>query len=290
MYSVDAQAKLVHNTNWDVMFIIDACRFDMFEEYYTEVFQKGVLKKALSPASWTFAWLIEIFENRPIKDIVFVSSDYEVNSKGIMDEKIYDNEKREKYGHYHFDARKYFREIIDVWEFGVDEKLGLVHPKTMCDECIKAIKKYPKSKIITNFWQVHDPYIYYLSRGEMPVHNMEDIDRRNKMVYKWINLKKFIGKFVSDETIWKIRGWTGYKPDNGLAYIYSKYGKYGIHKGYVEDLKQVLFFISKVVEKYPDKKIVITSDHGELLGEHGRYSHGYDKGYKEIIEVPWFEI
>lgn len=291
MYCVNEQTKLIRDTEWDVMFVIDACRFDYFKKYHKLVFgESGTLKKALSPASWTYAWLIEMFEGKPKMDIVFVSSDYEVNSKGIKDEKIYDNEKREKYGHYHFDARKYFNDIIDVWEFGVDKKLGLVSPKTMCDECIKAIEKYPKEKIITNFWQVHDPYIYYLERGVMPVYNMEDVERRNKMVYKWVNLKKFIGKFVNDETIWKVRNKLGYKPENGLAYLYFKYGIDGIKVGYKEDLILTLRCIRKVVDKYPKKKFIVTSDHGELLGEHGRFSHGYDKGYKELKEVPWFEI
>jgi len=291
MYYVGDQADLMHEIDWDVMFVIDACRFDSFEKFYKDYFfGRGELKKAISPASWTYAWLIEMFEDKPKKDIVFVSSDYEVNSKGIKDEKIYDREKREKYGHYHFDARKYFKDIIDVWEFGVDKELGLVHPETMCKECEKAIKKYPNSKIITNFWQVHDPYIHYLKGGFMPVHNMEDVERRNKQVYKWINLKKFLTKMMSDETIWKLRKWTAYTPESGLAYIYFKYGKEGIIKGYEEDLKYTLKFICDTIKKFPNKKFVITSDHGELLGEHGRYSHGYDKGYKELQEVPWYEI
>jgi len=290
MYYVGDQAELMHSVDWDVMFVIDACRFDYFQKYYQHYLPKGELKKAISPATWTYAWLIEMFVDKPKKDIVFVSSDYEVNSKGIKDEKIYDREKREKYGHYHFDATKYFDKVIDVWDYGVDKRYGLVHPSVMCMECKKAIKKYPKKKIITNFWQVHDPYIYYLEEGKIPIHDMEDVERRNKQVYKWINLKKFMTKMMSDETIWKLRKTFGYKPDGGLAYIYFKYGKQGIIQGYLNDLKITLDCINDVIEKYPNKKYVITSDHGELLGEHGRFSHGYDKGYKELHEVPWLEI
>ena len=291
MYCVKHQTELMHSVDWDVMFVIDACRFDYFEKLYKDYFSKDViLKKALSPASWTYAWLVEMFVDKPKMDIVFVSSDYEVNSKGIKDQKIYDNEKREKYGHYHFDARKYFREIIDAWEFGVVEHLGLVPPETMCKECEKAIEKHPKSKIITNFWQVHDPYIFYLREGLMTIHNMEDIERRNKHVYKWINLKKFLTKIMSDETIWKLRKLIGYTPNSGLAYLYFNYGKEGIIRGYEEDLKYTLEEIAKVVRKYPNKKFVVTSDHGELLGEYGRFSHGYDKEYPELQEVPWLEV
>ena len=45
----------------------------------------------------------------------------------------------------------------------------------------------------------------------------------------------------------------------------------------------------KIVDKCPHKKIVVTSDHGERLGEKGDFGHSgqYDK---EIIEIPWYEI
>ncbi|GAH33181.1 unnamed protein product, partial [marine sediment metagenome] len=52
MYYVGKQVDLMHSVDWDVMFIIDACRFDYFKKYYKEIFHnKGELKKAISPAT-----------------------------------------------------------------------------------------------------------------------------------------------------------------------------------------------------------------------------------------------
>ena len=80
----------------------------------------------------------------------------------------------------------------------------------------------------------------------------------------------------------------GIKTVGGLAELWLRHGHEGIIKGYTEDLKLALKCCKQVIENLPDKKIVITSDHGSLLGEKGRYGHGGRK-YKELLEVPWFQ-
>ena len=77
---------------------------------------------------------------------------------------------------------------------------------------------------------------------------------------------------------------------NSAAYYRKELEKEGIIKGYTEDVKIALNHAKKIVDKFPDKNIIVTADHGELLGEHGRYSHVLDRYYKEIVEVPWLEI
>ncbi len=51
-------------------------------------------------------------------------------------------------------------------------------------------------------------------------------------------------------------------------------------------------YCKKIVDKYPEKNIVITGDHSERLSygkgyDKKRYSHGGRKT-KIICEVPWF--
>jgi hypothetical protein len=68
-----------------------------------------------------------------------------------------------------------------------------------------------------------------------------------------------------------------------------------IRKAYRETLEEVLPYVSELVE-YMDGKIVVTADHGELLGE--RYwpipyrGFGHHKGIHstELVKVPWLEI
>jgi len=66
-------------------------------------------------------------------------------------------------------------------------------------------------------------------------------------------------------------------------------GLSGIYLGYFGDLKFCLKYCRELINKHPEKKFVITSDHGERLGEGKRFSHG-GRRTKEIKEVPWYVI
>jgi len=282
---IHKQTDFVHNREWDILFVLDACRIDKLKDLYKD-YLPGYFCEVQSPATFTLGWLIDTFYNKPKTNAVFVSSDYEVNSSGFnLDTEIHDKKKREKYGHIKFDYREYFNEIVDVWKH-IDEKLGLVHPKTICDEVINQVKK--GNRVIAKFWQVHDPYIYHLRNENNKVINYEDTERRNSVVYKGSNLKRYLSYFFADITIWRIKKLLGRKEESGLYSIWCKYGHKGIVKGYEEDLKLVLSEIKRVHEKFPDKKMVITTDHSEYLGERGMYGHSVNS--PELLGVPWLEI
>ena len=57
-----------------------------------------------------------------------------------------------------------------------------------------------------------------------------------------------------------------------------------------KDLKLGLKYVKNLIEEYSNKKIIITADHGELLGEDGNYGHRGTRRHKHIVEVPWFEV
>ena len=61
-------------------------------------------------------------------------------------------------------------------------------------------------------------------------------------------------------------------------------------EAYKNNLKMVLHQIGEFQKKFKDKKIIITADHGESLGQYGVcYSH--KGGYLPwLVEVPWFEF
>lgn len=47
--------------------------------------------------------------------------------------------------------------------------------------------------------------------------------------------------------------------------------------------------VSELLKNLSDKKVVITSDHGEAFGEWGIYGHPGGVYIKALTEVPWFE-
>lgn len=65
------------------------------------------------------------------------------------------------------------------------------------------------------------------------------------------------------------------------------------HEELREAYRANLEFVLEYVEELADVlegKTVVTSDHGELLGEYGLYSHPYGVEARELLEVPWLVI
>jgi len=60
-----------------------------------------------------------------------------------------------------------------------------------------------------------------------------------------------------------------------------------IHDAYRNDIRFALQYVSKLAKF--NKRIIISADHGERLGEHGRFGHGGNRD-KVVIEVPLFEV
>jgi hypothetical protein len=253
----------------------------MFKEFYKDFFPNiGKLQKVITPATWTGAWFAEMFYGKVMKDTIFISSVRWINSEGPSDERVRVFSERLKYGKMirELDATKIFQDIIDVWKFGYDEKIRSISPEIMTDETIKALEKNPKSRVITKYLQIHEPYIFYAK---------DELVKKNKVSFE--NLQNFFGYIISDEVLCKLREMTGRLPINALSYYYLKYGREGILKGYREDLKTMLNYTKKIVDKFPEKRVAITSDHGERLGEGGDYGHSGQRD-NVIIEVPWLEI
>ena len=274
------QEKLINETDWDLLFIIDACRYDYFKAFYKPILKVGKLTKAISPAAWTYGWFDAVFPD--YYDIIMVSGDKIIKSEGINKIKIHDISKRISTKRY--DAPKHFKKIIDAWKHGTDDIWhgkgeGTAHPKDVCSETLKAIKQYPNDRIITKFWQIHDPYFLYAD---------ETKDLKIKPL-RYPNVRKLIYELLTQKVVWTVLQKLNRPPENYHMHIWTKYGRQGIIDGYVHDLKLVLHNIKLIIDKYPDKKIVITSDHGEMLGEYGRYSHG-GKRTKHIKEILWYEI
>ena len=69
----------------------------------------------------------------------------------------------------------------------------------------------------------------------------------------------------------------------------QKYGRINLLKAYEMNLRIVLKYVKELTKELSGRTI-ITSDHGEMLGENNLYGH-FAGSTKEILRiVPWFEI
>ncbi|MFX1378938.1 MAG: hypothetical protein ACFFA4_07565 [Promethearchaeota archaeon] len=137
------KGSYIFDESWDNLIILDACRYDIFEETYRNRSMRGTLKKKKSRGSHTISFLLENFKNGKYPEIIYITANPHVDL--LLKDKFY--------------------KIISVWKEGWDNKEKTVLPKTMYEYGIDAIIKYPEKKLIFHFMQPHFPYIGYKIGG-----------------------------------------------------------------------------------------------------------------------------
>lgn len=158
--------------------------------------------------------------------------------------------------------------VLDEW----DTELQTVMPHRVVERATEAHEDYPNKRLIVHFMQPHQPYIGDKGR-----------EMRSKM---------------EDEV--DVIGWKG-RPQEGIKQIHAPridgidVGIDDVFEAYRENLNIVLSHTESLLDSI-DGKTVLTSDHGELIGERlfpfSRRLYGHP-GYlwtPELRFVPWFEI
>lgn len=255
---------------------------------YIGNFLEEGFKKVRSKASDTLGWLKANFKDY-YDDIIYISSNPYINSVTAVKG---------------FKASDHFGKIVDVWYFGWDERLGTVPPKNVTETAKKWILRYPDRRMIIHYLQPHYPYILSSSKMHLDFNVKNENMRVN---YKWINvLRDKAGSFLCSKFIWRMTKSLGLSDPRAPLWRLNKFlgGKYAsndekiyhyfsgnfekLKKLYRKNLEIVLEEVTKLL-KYLSGKIVITSDHGEGLGD-GIIGHPPNLRIPILTEVPWFEI
>lgn len=268
---------------WDYLIVLDACRYDYFSKLYVDYLQ-GKLEKVYSPGSFTPEWCRKSFTEY-YDDVVYVSANPYINSKVEIK---------------NFKARNHFFRVIDVWSWGWDDELGTVHPEKVNEAVKKFRDMYSDKRFIIHYLQPHEPYLNYNLNAVFPKPQINRgsvlIGIRNNKINKIIETSVKILGFLAKQTglfgvnpKWKIRELLNLPPETPMDAVRRKFGDRGLRQAYVENLKIVLAHVSELL-KLLSGVIVVTSDHGELLGEDGCYAHQYGSNHPLLKEVPWFTI
>lgn len=151
--------------------------------------------------------------------------------------------------------KNHFKQIVDVWKTGWDEELGTVPAEQVTKA---AIQNMDKDRMVIHYFQPHAPYI-----GE----RSEVLDGRTQP-----------GKGEpGDKQVWE-RVRSGEISRRELQVLYE------------DNLRLVLSEVERLLPFLEDKdRVVVTSDHGEMLGEYGLFGHHFIE-HPKIREVPWLEI
>lgn len=120
--------------DWDNLVILDACRFDMFEEQNT-IAGDLQFRRSLGSESWEF--LRANFAGEEFHDTVYVTA----NPHSV---KLPDGT---------------FHAVINLLEDGWDPEQRTVLPETMVAAAQQAVEQYPDKRLIFHFMQPHFPFI-----------------------------------------------------------------------------------------------------------------------------------
>ncbi|RKX44969.1 MAG: hypothetical protein DRP27_05340 [Thermotogae bacterium] len=229
---------------WDHLIILDACRYDYFKELNTI---EGKLEKRISCDSDTLNWMIKTWGlGKRFDDIVYISANPIISR--YMCKKVL--------------GYIPFHKIVEVWDFGWDEKFKTVPPHHVTQSAILHRKLHRNKRLVIHYIQPHHPYL-----------TKPSIDQVGwKRVYS------------------EIKGLQA--PEGKTAYELASMGlitREELVSAYRENLKIVLDEVKKLIDRL-EGLIVITADHGEALGENNVYGHPAGLDLPCLVEIPYLRV
>ncbi|WP_135366250.1 alkaline phosphatase family protein [Halosimplex halophilum] len=125
----------VHNQDWDILLILDACRYDLFAERNS---LEGDLSKRRSRGSTSEEWIRGNFSDGSYGDLVVIS------------------------------ANPFYRQLAEEvgisvhrfeWVEPKDSSSGLTPPDDITERTLEMIEEFPNKRILAHYMQPHAPYL-----------------------------------------------------------------------------------------------------------------------------------
>jgi len=240
----DKTGVQVMDEDWDVLLLLDGCRYDMFAE---RVDLPGRLERRTSAASQSWEFMTEHFVGRTLHDTVYVSANPYTSR---LDDDV-------------------FHAVVELFDEGWDETHETVMPETVVEATLAADERFPDKRLLVHFMQPHIPFIG--ERGRALQHTglaHQDLD-------------------VTDGD-----GETRYPVWGNLRYGFTDLGRAAVWDAYCENLDVVVPYVRDLLARVPGKTVV-TSDHGNLVGERlwpipvRGYGHPAGVRAPSLVDVPW---
>lgn len=276
------------NEKWDYLIILDACRYDYFEQHRKNFLKDGTLKCRQSVGSCTNEWRDRSFPDR-YEDIVYISANPQICSSTDI---------------YGYCAGDHFASVVEIWKNNWNKEIGTVLPSTMTDETLNVLRNdiVRDKRVIIHYLQPHAPYLSLKTSARG--HTVADMSQRKGPIklsseIKHSAIKKLLYKLsygifkhtslLGNHPDWKLRKFFNFPPRTPMEHLLQKYTVEDLRAAYTENVISVLSEVSRLI-KYLSGHIVITSDHGEFLGENNCFSHPENCDHPIIRNVPWLEI
>lgn len=148
-----------------------------------------------------------------------------------------------------------FHTVFHTYRNSWDEEHGTVMPEAIIEDFLTAKKLFPDKRFIIHFMQPHHPFVNSGLEGDGFGSNLEQDD---------------------EQKIWT-------KAARG------KYSRQEIWSAYRDNLEFVMSSILDLSEKLSERTI-LTSDHGNYVGEGGLWGHPGGEKSRVVRKVPWYII
>lgn len=276
--------------DWDYLIILDACRYDTFEQVYDE-YLTGSLEKRRSIGSSTPEWAAKTFTGE--HDITYFSPNPFINGLGIPINEMQWGSSCD----YDWAAADHIDTVIDLWYSSWDEELDTVTP----DAVNQAVREHQAEidateRTVIHYMQPHAPYI---TQGK---------GRKEGQIRKSLKEAKEEGavggglvaslldpvlprleRFLEDSELAMKAGLLLELDAASLLKVGREGSREVLEEYYEANLRLVLEHVQELVQEL-DGTVVVTSDHGEAFGEDGVWEHHVETHIPALMEVPWLEV
>ncbi|WP_114576731.1 sulfatase-like hydrolase/transferase [Saliphagus sp. LR7] len=232
------------------LIILDACRYDAFEAI-SDGYLRGDLSEVWSAGHWTGEYVHNTWDG--FHDLTYV------NPSPVISQFYTEERGRADWT----DPETYFGDVIPAWDTHWDRDLKTTPADVITDLALGAIADMDRTRLVAHYLQPHFPYIgeYRLPElvrdDEVPFRERVDQD----------------GETVTNH--WREKAKAG------------EVSQHEIRRAYASNLIYALKEVQRLVRAL-DCPVVVTADHGEHLGEGGRWSHQASSRWTRV--VPWLEV
>lgn len=160
-----------------------------------------------------------------------------------------------------------FHRLYEVWDEAFNQETSIIDPESVTKKALEVRNKYPNKRLIVHYMQPHYPFIGYddLNYAEFDFDDLginEDRRLRSRINSVWQALE-----------------------DNRV-------NKGDVWEGYISNTRVVFEEISRILGSFDDR-VVVTSDHGNMMGDRSwpipirSYGHPDKMRNQNLVEVPW---
>lgn len=263
----------LYSGTWDFLAIFDACRYDVFERVHSD-YVAGSLKRVRSPGTGTPDFLQGAF-TEPMDNIVYVSANPFVSkSESRLPE---------------FDAGELFHDVYELWDTDTDPNLGAVPPIAVTEAVERATREHPDRRIIAHYIQPHIPYLSHGKIGCPENFILRDAYAKGRIAVYRNRLDNKLKVTLGKGRIWTLKRLLGFPPAEDMEVLINDSGLSTLRVAYEHNLECALYSVRDALASL-DGTVVLTADHGELLGEDNDFGHGLTRDHPLLRNVPWFEV